>query len=299
MTADHGRTVRRRQLSTELRQQREKAGLTQEQVAEAMDWSLSKLIRIEAGTVGVSTNDLKVLLDHYGLADAAEVDRLTAIARDTRQPSWWSRYQDVLAPQFATYLGYEAGAAEVRYFQPLVFPGILQTEEYARAIITGVGFGERPSPDRVDTLVTVRMTRREQVLLRRDPPRVRVVLEETVLRRPVAGPAVMAAQLAHVRTLASLDHLTLQVIPFERGTFPALQGAFTILDFPDLDDPGVLYLENASGQAVHRNKAAQLQEFKDGFEDLCTLSLGPAESAELLDHIAAEWTAKATKAAEG
>src|SRR5215469_15967451 len=127
--------VHRRRLRAELRATRKEAGLTQEQVAAAMDWSLSKVIRIEGGTVGISTNDLKVLLAYYRVIDADEVERLVALARGARERSWWSGYSDVANQRFLQYIDYETAAFAVRAFQPLIIPGMLQTYDYARAVI--------------------------------------------------------------------------------------------------------------------------------------------------------------------
>jgi transcriptional regulator with XRE-family HTH domain len=159
--------VQRRRLRAELRRVRQEAGETQEQVAVAMDWSLSKLIRIENGSVGISTNDLKVLLGHYGIAADDRVKELIELARAARERSWWNMYKDVASPRLLQYTEYEAAAMIARNFEPLLIPGLLQTEEYAREVIKE--FSRHPPKDRLDALLSLRL-KRQKLLKRTEPP---------------------------------------------------------------------------------------------------------------------------------
>src|SRR6185312_4330001 len=184
--------VQRRRLRTELRKARQDAGLTQEQVADAMDWSLSKVIRIEAGTVGISTTDLKALLNHYQIDDPDLSSQLVALARAARERSWWSVYRDAAPPGVLQLIGYEAASYIIRNFETLLIPGLLQTEDYARAVF--MTLEEGATAERVNTSVEIRMRRQDQ-LDRDDPPLLFFILDEAVVRRLIGGRDVMRRQI--------------------------------------------------------------------------------------------------------
>jgi transcriptional regulator with XRE-family HTH domain len=281
MTAPRGRTVGRFRLRSELRQRREDAGLTQEQAAAEMEWSLSKLVRIEAGTVGISVNDLRALLALYGVQDRTRVDELLAVARSARQRVWWSQYRDLLATPYLEFIGCEADAAAIRYFHPTVVPGPCQTEDYARAIITAGGLDEL-SPEDADPRIAVRMTRIKKMFERPDAPGLTVLLDEAAIRRPIGGPAVMRAQLHHLATLATRANVTLGVIPFAAGVHPGLYGSFVIFDFADPADDGVLFVEQAQTQMVLRDRPDQVAQYERVFARLAATALPEQETIGLL-----------------
>src|SRR6266508_236354 len=180
MTPAQDATVQRRRLRTELRRARSSAGFTQRDVAEAMDWSLSKLNRIESGLVGISTTDLKALLQHYGIVDPAEVDRFLSLARAGKeQRAWWAAYKEATSQQYLTFLGYESSAALIQMFQPLLIPGLLQEEEYARAVLRA--YGGSATDKRVEEWVELRLRRQEELVERPAPPEMVFVLDEAVL----------------------------------------------------------------------------------------------------------------------
>jgi transcriptional regulator with XRE-family HTH domain len=279
--------VQRRRLRAELRKARQEAGFTQEQVAVAMDWSLSKVIRIEAGSVGISTNDLKALLRHYKLVDEARTAELVILARAARERSWWSVYKDVAPPGLLQLIGYESAAVINRNFEPLLIPGLLQTEEYARAVIRQLE--ERYPAEQVDTLVEIRM-RRQELLDRADPPLLFFILDEAVVRRLVGGAAVMRRQLRRLTEIADSPNVTIEVVPFSAGAHPGIKGPFVVLEFPDAADDDVLYLESARGDLISRDVPEEILAYREVFEQLRTMSLGPEGSLIYLAKMADEMT---------
>jgi transcriptional regulator with XRE-family HTH domain len=244
-------TVHRRRLRSELRRAREAAGFSQRDVAKAMDWSLSKLLRIETGSVTITTNDLKVLLAHYGITDPTRVEGLLDLARSSRERSWWSVYREVASPEYLAYLGFESSASLIRNFEPLIVPGLLQTDEYAREVITAV---EGPDPARVDALVDLRV-RRQELLTRPEPPGLHFILDEAVVRRVVGGPDLMRGQLRHLKELAARPNITVRIVPFSAGLYPRLRVPFVILEFPDPDDEDLLIIENPAGSMIIRESS--------------------------------------------
>jgi transcriptional regulator with XRE-family HTH domain len=281
MTASRGRTAGRFRLRSELRHRREEAGLTQEQAAAEMEWSLSKLVRIEAGTVGISINDLRALLGLYGVQDRARVDDLLALARTARQRVWWSQYRDLLAQPYLEFIGCEADAATIRYFHPTVVPGPCQTLEYARALITHGGPDELP-PEAVEPRLAVRLTRIKELFERSDAAELTVILDEAAIRRPIGGPAVMRAQLDHLATLATRPNVRLGVVPFAAGVHPGLYGSFVLFGFADPADDTVLYVEQAQTQMVLRDRPEQVAEYERIFTRLAALALPEPETTRLL-----------------
>lgn len=287
MSAPHGRTAGRFRLRSELRQRREDAGLTQEQAAAEMEWSLSKLVRIEAGTVSISVNDLRALLGLYGVHDRAEIDEMLKLARSARQRVWWTQYRDVLAPQYLEFIGFETDASGIRCFHPTIVPGLLQTEAYARAVIAGAALTE-VSDDIVEARVAVRMTRIKELFNRADPPVVSVVVDEAVLHRPVGSPEVMRGQLHHLAELATQPQVNLGVLPFRAGIHPGVYGSFLLFDFPDAPDEIVLYLEQAQTQMLLRDRPAEIAEYERVFTRLQAMTLSTEESIAMLLRTAGE-----------
>lgn len=272
--------VQRRRLRTELRAARQKAGLTQEQVVVALDWSPSKIIRIEAGSVGISTTDLKALLGVYGIDDQQHVDRLVALGKAARERGWWSNYPDVLAGgksrELLQLIEYESAAAITRNFETLVVPGLLQTEEYARAVIS-----EHAPDDRVTALVEIRM-KRQELLDRSDGALLFFILDEAVIRRLVGGKDAMRRQLLRLIELSRRPRVTIEVVPFSAGAHPGLNGPFVVLEFPDPEDDDVVYLENTGGELIRREESDQVLPYLETFEQLRAISLGPEGSIEYL-----------------
>jgi transcriptional regulator with XRE-family HTH domain len=263
------------------------AELTQDQVAAAMDWSLSKLIRIENGSVGISTNDLRAILQYYKITDSGHTAELVAMARGARERSWWSDYRDVASRPVLQVIEYEAAAIISRNFQPQVVPGLLQTEEYARAVLGQLN--PQSSQERMDGLVNVRM-QRQKLLERADPPLLFFIMDEAVVRRLVGGKAVMRRQVHRLIEVSAKTNVTVEIVPFSAGIHPGTLGPFVIYEFPDAADDDTVYLENQQGEFINRDNPEEILAYRERFEQLRELSLGPRGSESYLGKIADEMT---------
>ena len=244
-----------------------------------MEWSLSKLIRIENGSVGITTNDLKAILLHYKITDDRRTSELLALARAARERSWWGTYSESAPKPLLQLIEYEAAASIARNFQPLVVPGLLQTQEYARASIQGLD--PKMKPDSVGTLVKIRM-KRQELLQRSDPPLLFFIMDEAVVRRIVGGKDVMRRQLQRIIDVSDTPSVTIEIVPFSAGILPGLQSQFLIYEFPDAADDDVLYLENGTGTLLSRDNAEEVLRFREEFERLREASLEPEGSREFL-----------------
>ncbi len=229
-----------------------------------MDWSLSKLNRIESGLVGISTTDLKALLQHYGIVDPAEVDRFLSLARAGKeQRAWWAAYKEATSQQYLTFLGYESSASLIQMFQPLLIPGLLQEEEYARAVLRA--YGGSATDKRVEEWVELRLRRQEELFERPDPPEMVFVLDEAALHRWVGGRDVMRHQLHRLRNEATRANVTIEVVPFRAGEHPGMKGPFAILEFADDRDEDVLFLENPRGDTISRDEQEEIKPYREAF----------------------------------
>ncbi|MBV9163940.1 MAG: helix-turn-helix domain-containing protein [Pseudonocardiales bacterium] len=276
-------TVQRRRLRAELRGARDAAGLRQAEVADAMDWSLSKLMRIERGEVNVSTNDLRALLNHYGVKDKGKVNGLLELARSARGSSFYDQYVDLLKPGFREYLAYEASASVIRQYEPVLLPGLLQTEEYARGLFEGMS---RVTSERADRGWTVRQHRQELVD-RESPPEMRYVLDEAALRRHVGRGHAMRRQLERIKELGAEPNINIQVMPFDRGAHPGMAGSFVLLEFADPNLADLLHLESIDSMTV-RDDTYLIARYLDRFAELERLALSPDESVDFLDVLIGE-----------
>lgn len=279
--------VPRRRLRTELKRARLDAGQTQSDVAAAMDWSLSKVIRIEAGTVSISTNDLKALLGHYKIVDPVRTDELLALGKAARDRTWWSEYRDVASSGLLQLIGYESAASARRNFEPLLIPGLLQTREYARAVIPALDPGI--ASDQVDALVEIRM-RRQELVDRANPPQLFFILDEAAIRRVTGGLEVMQHQLRHLVEVAEKPNVMIEVLPFAAGLHRGMRGSFVVLEFPDAEDDDVLYVEDAAGGLVSREDQEEIQAYREIFEHLGNVSLKPKETLSHIGRLAEEIT---------
>jgi transcriptional regulator with XRE-family HTH domain len=267
---------------TELRRAREEAGLTRDQVAEAMEWSLSKVVRIEGGTVRISANDLRALLGYYQINDPEEIANLLKLARAGRERPWQSVYRDAVTPRLLQFIDLEKPASVTRNFQPLMIPGLLQTEDYARAVLGRLT--EDLPDDRIDSRVEVRMKRQE--LLENDTsPLMFFIFDEAATRRPIGGTGVMRKQLRRLAELADRPRITVEVIPFSAGVHPGLNGPFIIQEFPDPADVDVLYIEGPLGELISDEHELTLH-YRETFEELRRISLGPRKSLAFLKELA-------------
>jgi transcriptional regulator with XRE-family HTH domain len=269
-------TVRRRRLALELRRLREAAKLTCEEVAEQLECSASKISRVETGRVSVSPRDVRDMLEIYGVADEQR-DGLVQLARESRQKGWWHAFGDTVQPHLATYLGLESAASEIRIYEVNVIPGLLQTEDYARTILTA-GMVNSPRSD-IERAVALRMER--QRLRRESPPELWCVLDEAALRRHVGGREGMRVQLEYLLEIASLRNVSLQVIPFAGGAYPGMGRPFNILSFGEDADPDVVYLEELAS-ALWVENVDEVDRYQVYFNHLQATALSFEDSAALV-----------------
>lgn len=283
MASDRGPVVESAVLRTELVRLRREQGLTQETVAHDLEWSTSKLIRIEGGRSSITKVDLDALLTRYGATSVS--DRLQKLNRASRKPRWWDAYKNDFDAQYLNFIGYEAGASFIRQIE-LVVPGLLQTPEYAAALTLG-----RAEPDRVEAVVDLRLQRQREIAQRDPRPQQYYVLDEAVVRRHVGvrtDPAIMPNQLRHMADRAeSEDLLTVRVIPFEAGEHAGLLNTFTLLEF-DESLPDLLYLDPGRGAIILEQDSDVVAEYRDDFESLLDHALTEPESVELMRAAAEE-----------
>lgn len=279
-------TMRRRRLAADLRQLRQEANLTIDDVAARLKWQSSKISRVETRKIGINTLDLRKLLDVYEITDRAQREALIELARRATERGWWQAYGTAIPSEYATLIGLEEEASLIRSYEPELIPGLLQTEAYARAVIRACR--PKDTSDEIDRRVEVRLAR-QQILANDDPPRVRIVLSEGAVRRRVGGAEVMREQLLHLATNRDRSNVMIQVLPFSAGEHPAMVGSFAILDFPEVFDLGAVYIENMAS-AMTLEKASDLEMYADAFEQVQAQALGPKESRDMLKSLAQELT---------
>lgn len=286
MAAQQMPVMRRRRIGQVLRKMREHRGMTLEQVGDLMDCSQSKISRIETGHSSVGMRDVRDLLEIYGVMgqDAQDImDMAREARRHERTRSWWHPYSNVLV---SAYVGNENAASRVRAYEHQVVPGLLQTEEYATAMFRTSNPGA--SSEQISERVRVRMGR--QSLLTRedeDPLRFEVVLDEAVVSRPVGGDEVMMAQMLRLCEVASMPNVTIQLLPFDAGAHPAMEGTFAILDFPESDGSSLVYAENATG-GLFLEKGRELDFYLGIFGSIQAQALSPDESLKRIAFLAEE-----------
>ncbi|MEV0158088.1 helix-turn-helix transcriptional regulator [Micromonospora sp. NPDC050686] len=279
-----GPTVLRMLLGAQLRRLRESAGVTREGAGWEIRSSESKISRMELGRVGFKERDVTDLLTLYGVKDAEEREALLKLARDANSPGWWHRYGDVLPNWFQSYLGLEAAAALIRTYEVQFVPGLLQTADYARAVVL-LGH-HKADPEELDRRVGLRM-QRQGLLRRAEPPQLWAVVDEAALRRPIGGPEVMRGQIAALIEATRSPHIRLQVIPFDAGGHAAAGGAFTILRFGDQDLPDIVYIEQLTS-ALYLDKREDLDFYALAMERLCVEAEPPERTPEILRRLLAE-----------
>jgi transcriptional regulator with XRE-family HTH domain len=279
-----GPTVQRMLVGAKLRRLRTDLGLTREQAADHIRASAWKIHRLENGQVSFKERDLLDLLDLYEVTDPQEIADTLALAREANHPGWWQHYGDVLPAWFRAYVDLESAASLIRTYEGQYIPGLLQTDDYIRAVVHAAHLTD--TSDEVGRRVRLRMAR--QTLLTRDqPPRLWAVIDEAALRRPVGGPEVMRGQLERLIEATKLATVTLQLLPFAAGAHPAMAGAFSILRFGDQELPDVVYLEHLTG-ASYLDKRDEVERYLDIMELLCLQAEPPARTVELLQGILEE-----------
>jgi transcriptional regulator with XRE-family HTH domain len=269
-----GPTVQRRRLGIELRRLREAAGKTIDEVAQVLECSDSKVSRVENGQVSASPRDVRDMLELYGV-DPERRDQLVEFAREARRKGWWQAYSDTTAVPMA---GLEVAADQIHAYEPMVVHGLLQTEQYARAMIHAVR-PDLPS-EQIERRVEFRMLRQER--LRRDHAGTFVlVIEECALRRPVGGREVHRRQLLHLTEAVNLPALTFQILPLSVGEHAALAGAFTIYRYSQPDDHDIVYLEETASD-LYLEHPRQVDRYSSAFEAIRAVSLPPDDSLSML-----------------
>ncbi|BBH66373.1 transcriptional regulator [Actinoplanes sp. OR16] len=269
MSDIEGPTLRRRRLGAELKRCREAAGLTQQDVSRHFEWHAAKVTRIETARVAVTPRDVRDLLTLYNVRDQGYREALVELARLSRERTWWTDYRDILRP--GNFVGLEAAASSMRVWEPIIVPGLLQTEAYMRALIkTG---RSSDTPQQIDRRVALRLTRQSRLGSDR-PLELSALIDESVLRRVIGGEDVMAGQLQHLIDTARLPNVTLQILPFDSGEHPFLGGSAVLLEFRETTHLDVVYLEGIAGD-YYEEQPEEVARYREEFERM---------SAKALDH---------------
>jgi Domain of unknown function (DUF5753)/Helix-turn-helix domain len=278
---DGGPTVRRRVLGVELRRLREDAGVTRQRAGYSIRASESKISRMELGQVGFKERDVTDLLNLYGITERRRCDEFLTMAREANQPGWWQPYNDAVPTWFRSYVGLEEAAQVIRTYEVQFIPGLLQTEDYARAIMRQ-GVTEVPA-DELDQRIELRM-RRQKLLTGPDPPHLWAVVDEAALRRPIGGRFVLKAQIERLIEAAQLPRVTLQVMPFDIGGHAGEAGAFSILRFPEPELPDIVYIEQLT-HAVYLEKPDEVDQYLATMERVSVQSASPDQTVTFLNQI--------------
>jgi hypothetical protein len=259
--------------------------MTIEEVAEQLEWSSGKISRIENSRVSVLPRDVKFLLRTYGAEEGSEEwEALLNLARESRQTGWWHAYGEAIPEWFETYVGLEADATALRTYESEVVPGLLQTDDYARAVHRATMI--TADDDEIEKQVAVRMARQDR-LAAVDTPQIWAVVNEAVIRRVVGGKAVMSAQLARLTETSMQPNITLQVLPFVVGAHAGMDGAFMILGFPTPTDPDVVYVHYYAG-TLYLEKPQESQRYALMFDHLRAAALPVGQSRDLIARVADE-----------
>ena len=272
-----GPTVQRLVLGGHLRRLREEASITTEQAAGAIRGSHSKISRMEHGRVGFKDRDIADLLTLYGVTSGEERDVLLKLAREANTPGWWQGYSDILPHWVEPYFGLEAAASIIRIYELQFVPGLLQTADYARAIIR---LGNASTEEDVTRRAEARIARQE-ILTRENPPRLWAVMDDGALRRSIGGKAVMREQIRHLARMCEHPAVTLQILPFQVGGHPAMGGPFTILRYSEPDLRDVVYIEQLTS-ALYLDKPAELDSYLEVMEQLCLQAEPTARTPQIL-----------------
>jgi hypothetical protein len=276
---DEGPTLRRRRLAAELKKSREEAGYTQESVSRHFEWHSAKVTRIENARVPVTARDVNDLLTLYGVRDVDYREALLALARQGKQRTWWTDYRDVMRP--GNFVGMEADASITRVWEPIVLPGLLQSEAYMRALI---GTGRRN--DRKETIerrVSLRRMRQAR-LTAPTPLQLVALIDESVIHRVVGGPSVMQEQRHKLIEVAALPNVSMRIVPYGAGEHPFMGGSVALLEFPDVAHLDVVYLEGLAGD-YYEEQPAEVKRYRDEFERLSNRALSESSTIALIERL--------------
>ena len=275
--ADLSPTIRQRELGLRLREFRTAKGLTVEDVAHELLCSPTKVSRAETGARRATLRDVRDLCQIYGL-DSETSAELMELAREARQPGWWTKYDDL---KIATYIGMEQAATAITTFGMYYVPALLQTEDYARAMIKGIA--PKIEEDILGQRVEARMMR-QKLLFQAKPPRYRVLVDEAVLHRQVGGPTVMRAQLDKILSLIREERAAAQVLPYEVGAYGAVDSNFVYLEFADTKRPDLVFVEGLVSQ-LYLERPDELARYREALEYLRDEALNPRDSAKRIEEI--------------
>lgn len=273
-------TVRRRRLGAELRRLRELKGMTAEEVAGRLMVSQSKISRLENGRRSISQRDVRDLCDVYEVEDERVRAGLMEMARESRQRGWWHDFGDI---PYSVYIGLEAEASSIRAYESSFVPGLLQTREYAEAVVAGTQPDTEPTA--IKRRVDVRMKRQDRIYGEDELGSLWVVIDEAVLRREVGSKQVMADQLFQLLELSGRPNINLQVIPFTHGAHPGMTGTFSLMEFPESADSTVVYFEGVTSD-LYLEKEADVRRYTNLYDHLRAAALSVADSRSLIHTIA-------------
>jgi len=273
-----GPTVRRRRLGSELRKLRDASGMKLEEVAAELGVAPSTLSRIETSKAPTKSAYLSQMLEMYGVTDPAQRQVLVDMAREGHRKGWWAAYDDVLPSGFDIFVGLEAETTGIRSYENSVVYGLLQTQDYARAVLRELL--PRHTDEQIDRQVDLRMARQRR--LEEEPALdLWVIHDEAVIRRAVGGAAVMRGQLTRLLEVGARPGMTLQVLPFESGAHAGMRGPFSILEFPDRTDSRIAHVESMGG-FIYMEKDREVRTCSDAFDRLRAAALAPGASADLI-----------------
>lgn len=279
MASNVNPTVRRRRLGQELRRLRELKGMTAEEVADRLLVSQSKISRLENGRRSISQRDVRDLCGVYEVEDHRVVDSLMQMAKDSRQQGWWHAFGDI---PYSVYIGLETDAASLRVYESLIVPGLLQTRDYAHAVIEGMW--PEATQSEIDKRIQIRLKRQDRLTEPDNPLRFWAVIDEALLRRVVGNEQIMADQLEHLAQLSQQPHVTLQVLPYAVGAHPGMYGKFAILEFQDAMDASVVYLEGVTSD-LYLEKPNDVQSYTVMYEHLRAKALSAEESLAFIRRV--------------
>ncbi|MEV4468310.1 helix-turn-helix transcriptional regulator [Nonomuraea sp. NPDC049504] len=266
-------------LGTQLRRLRTQQGISREDAGYSIRASHAKISRLELGQVSFKQRDVADLLTLYGVTDPAEREPLLALAKQANAPGWWHKYGDLLPAWFEVYIGLEGAASSIRTYENQFVPGLLQTPEYARAVIELAH--EKAPRHELDRRVTLRMTRQKRL---ESGLTLWAVIDEAVVRRMLGGREVMRAQIAHLLDITAERNVTVQVMPFERGGHAAAGGAFSILRFPERELPDVVYMEQLTS-ALYLDKPQDSDHYMEVMDRLSIQAEEPRATRRFLERL--------------
>ncbi|MDQ2881895.1 MAG: helix-turn-helix domain-containing protein [Actinomycetota bacterium] len=270
-------SARLKRLGAALRSLRVASDLTVDQVATSLGWSGSKVSRIETAKQIVSPSDVRKLVTLYELG-ADEIEKYVAIARRAKERDWWYKYDDVLPEWFEGYLGLETEASKISTYEADLVPGLLQTEQYAAAVLGA--YPLRTTPEEMERSVDLRRARQAR-LSDENPLILDAVISETALRRAIGGPSVMREQLAHLAAMIQRPNVTIRLLPFGAGEHPGINGAFSVLEFADADDGRIVTVETMTS-TLYIEKTRDVGIYRLAFDQIRSVALGPDETADMI-----------------